>query len=292
MRLALIFEKTRPDTLGIYLERAARALGLEADFWPLHEAARIPSGYDLYLRVDHGDDYLTWLPDRLRPSVFYAVDTHLAHSAWKIRRAARRYDLVVCCHRDGAARLRGAEWLPVACDPELHTGRDDARVWDVAFVGYDGGVPRKIYLQALRERYPQHFIGTAEHTQLGRIYGRARIGFNYSIRQDVNMRVFEVLASGCLLVTNAPRPGDLGPLGLREGEHYVAYRAPGEVFPLMDRFLEREEERAAISRAGKVVALTRHTYVHRVRELLGIAARRLGVTLPQYPEGWSACVSS
>ncbi|MBI3331169.1 MAG: hypothetical protein HYZ96_03550, partial [Candidatus Omnitrophica bacterium] len=93
MRLALIFDKTRPDTTGVHVERAARALGIAADHWWLRDADRIPEAYDLYLRIDHGDDYAVALPQRLRPAVFYAIDTHLPHSWRKIRRVARRYDL-------------------------------------------------------------------------------------------------------------------------------------------------------------------------------------------------------
>ena len=82
MRLALIFNTTRPDTIGIYVARACRALSLAADHWELSQAGQIPPSYDLYLRIDHGDDYFTPLPAGRRPAVFYAIDTHLPHS-WK-----------------------------------------------------------------------------------------------------------------------------------------------------------------------------------------------------------------
>ena len=120
MRIALIFNTTRPDTTGIYVARACRTLGLTFDQWQLKDADRIPEGYDLYLRIDHGDDYFVRLPDRLRPSAFYAIDTHLPHSWRKIRRVAGRFDAVFCAHREGAECLPRAEWLPVACDWELH----------------------------------------------------------------------------------------------------------------------------------------------------------------------------
>ena len=276
MRLALIFNGQREGTTGRYLERAGRALGLGVDRWELRDADRIPAEYDLYLRVDHGDEYLVQLPAALRPSAFYAIDTHLPHSWRKIRRAASWYDLVFCCHRRGAEGIKGAVWLPVACDWELHGPREQAQTWDLAFVGTDGGVPRKFYLQALRERYPNSFLGTADSTRLSSLYGRAKIGFNYSIADDVNMRTFEVPASGALLVTNALSHGDLQALGLEDRRHLALYRSPRELFEMVDYYLARPEERQRIAAAGLAVVRDRHTYTHRMQQLLAVVSQRLG----------------
>ncbi len=276
MKLAVIFNTTRPDTTGGYLERAARGLGLACDHWPLAELPHIPRSYDLYLRVDHGDDYDVPWPDPLRPAAFYAIDTHLSHTWRKIQRMAPRYDLLFCCHRDGAERL-DAEWLPLACDPELHAAAAQERDLDVAFVGTDGGVPRKFYLQALRERYPNSAVGSAAYTRIGERYGRARIGFNYAIANDVNMRVFEVLAGGALLMTNALPHEDLSRLGLEEGTHYVGYHTPGELFPRIDQYLAEPEPRRRIAEAGRAVVLRRHTYRRRMEQLLRTVEARLGV---------------
>ena len=277
MRIALIFDKTRPDTTGIYLERACQRLHMAYDHWWLRDASDIPTGYDLFLRIDHGNDYHVQLPDRLRPAVFYAIDTHLPHSWKKIRHLASRYDLVFCCHRDALTQLPGAEWLPVACDPDLHGADGTSRDWDIAFVGTDGGVPRKFYLQILRERYRNSFIGNAEHTQLRSIYGRARIGFNYSIANDVNMRVFEVIAAGALLITNRLDNDDLMRLGLEHGRHFVAYRSPQELFESIQYFLAHLELAQEIARAGNDLVRMRHTYTNRMQQLLLSVSRRLGV---------------
>ena len=291
MTLALIFDKTRPDTTGVYVERALRSLGVAVDHWWLRDAARIPAGCELYLRVDHGDDYGVELPARLRPAVFYAIDTHLAHSWRKIRRMARRYDAVFCCHREGARRIPGAEWLPVACDREWHGQIVGSPVWDVAFAGTDGGVPRKFYLQALRERYPNSFIGRADHTRLASIYSCCQIGFNYSIANDVNMRIFEILAAGALLVTNALAGDDLHRLGLEDREHLALYRSPRGLFDVIEHFLAHPDERERIARAGHALVMARHTYAHRMTRLLAHVAERLGVSIPSTAKESVSCVS-
>ena len=294
MRLALIFDKVRADTTGIYFERACQTLGISYDHWWLRDAGKIPAAYDLYLRIDHGDDYTTRLPDRLRPAVFYAIDTHLPHSWRKIRRLAGSCDLVFCAQATAARQLHHGEWLPFACDPQLHGPQEGERVWDVAFVGTEGGVPRKFYLQLLRERYPNSSIGSAEHTQMASIYSQARVGFNYSIANDVNMRIFEVLAANILLVTNVLSSDDLGRLGLEDRRHLICYRTPRELVGLIDYFLVHPAERASIAREGFRVVHERHTYVHRLQQVLTCVAQRLRVPLPDSltPQELLTCASS
>ena len=163
--------------------------------------------------------------------------------------------------------------------------------WDIAFVGNDGGIPRKFLLQALRERYPHSFIGSADHTQLASLYRQARIGVNYSIANDVNMRIFEVLASGALLVTNALEGDDLQQLGLEEGQHLVCYRNPNELFERIDYFLARPQERQAIAQAGSLIVRERHTYAHRMKQLLSIVSTRLGVKIPHLLQESLSCAS-
>lgn len=278
MRVAFVFDAgDREGTTGGYLLRAAQSLGLDVVRWTLDEAAH-QSPVDLHIRLDHGDQYEVPWPEALRPAVFYAVDTHLPRSWRKIRRTAGWYDLVVCCHRAGAERL-GAEWVPVGCDPQLHGASPSGpRDLDVAFVGTDGGVPRKFYLQALRERYPSSFIGLAPHTQLGPIYGRSRVGFNYAIRDDVNMRMFEVMAAGAALVTNVLSHDDLDRLELRSGEHFFAYRNARQLFELVDWLSSDEAVRERVSAAGHTAVLAGHTYRHRVIQLLTRIEARLGVS--------------
>ncbi len=269
MKIACIFNADREDTTGIYIVRACRALGAVVDHWWLCDVGKIRRDYDLYFRIDHGDDYFVPLPAVLRPAIFYVFDTHLPHSWKKIRRVSPEYDLMVCCHRNATKHLANALWLPVACDPEIHGSQAAAtQDLDVAFVGTNGGVPRKFYLQALRERYPKHFIGAADFREMSSIYSRAKIGFNYSIANDVNMRLFEAMAAGALLVTNVLKSNDLTELGLHDRRHLVLYRKPEELFETIDYYLLHSEERLKIAQAGCALVKEKHTYLERMRQLL------------------------
>ena len=76
MKIALIFGKERPDTMGVYFERALKALGHDIVRFSPKDINNIRPEYDFYFRVDDGHyDYL--IPERLKPRIYYVSDTHL-----------------------------------------------------------------------------------------------------------------------------------------------------------------------------------------------------------------------
>ena len=240
------------------------------------EAESIPrTGFDLYLSID--DDTEHRLPPELHPRAYWAIDTHRDFAA-RLRRSAD-CDLVFAAQRDGAERLRAAgiesaTWLPLACDPGIHRRHDVPKQYDVAFVGHIFPGPRDELLQAIAREFPGHFIGRAFFDEMARIYSASRVVFNRSLGNDVNMRVFEALACGSMLVTN-----DLAENGqdelFQDRVHLATYREPGEMLEIIAYYLAHADEREAIAAAGRAEAVGRHTYRHRMERLLAEAERRL-----------------
>lgn len=282
MRVALIFDRTRADTSGVYFERALMRLGVFISHFWLRDAALIPRDFDLYLRIDHGD-YVDDVPRALRPSAFYMIDTHLPGPLKQLRRCAPYYDVLFCAQQNAQRYFPQAVWVPAGYDPELHAGPPQPATFDIGFVGTDGGVPRKFYLQALRERYPQSTIGWAPHTQIGEIYRASKLVFNYAIRNDINMRVFEALGAGRCLLTNAIKGNGWETL-FRDREHVVVYRSPQELLELTEYYLTHEHEREAIAQQGHALARAQHTYDHRVRTMLQTVHERLHMPMPELKE--------
>lgn len=274
MRLALIFNKEREDTIGRYFESAARHLKISHDhYWT--SDSDIPKNYDLYLRIDHGD-YKYDIPAELRPSAFYAIDTHLDKPYKKIREQAVHYDYVFCAQKSGAEKLKNdtgvnAVWVPIGCDPEKHKNLRLERRFDVAFVGTEGKKNlRGSLLKMLARRYPNSFIGRAESTLMSNIYSSAKIGFNYSINNDINMRMFEVLSCGALLVTNFIRDNGFEEL-FSSCVNTVVYRNLPELFKTIDYYLAHNDEREKIANEGHAFAVTSNTYVDRLKKMLEIS---------------------
>ncbi|MFI5455270.1 MAG: glycosyltransferase [Isosphaerales bacterium] len=268
-RVALIFDgMQRPETTGVYCHRALGSLVAVEHFQP-GEMDRIPrAGFDLYLNIDDGLRY--HLPPDLHPSAWWAIDTHVDF-AWSLEKS-RGFDFVFAAQRDGADQLRragvsSASWLPLACDPEIHGKHDVAKQYDIAFVGHVFPGPRADLLELIRRKYRRTFIGQCYFEEMARTYSAARIIFNRSIKNDVNMRVFEALASGTLLVTNELTANGQAEL-FRDGVHLATYREPEDLLDKLAFYLDRESLREKIAAAGRAEALEKHTYGHRMERLL------------------------
>jgi GT2 family glycosyltransferase/tetratricopeptide (TPR) repeat protein/2-polyprenyl-3-methyl-5-hydroxy-6-metoxy-1,4-benzoquinol methylase len=274
-KVGLIYDdRVRPDTTGGYCLRALRKITQVSRLFP-DQLNEVPDAFDLFLCVDDGLDYS--FPARLHPSAFWAIDTHLNFE--RSLRRARGFDFVFAAQKEGAKRLRAdgiacCEWLPLACDPEIHRRLEVEKVYDVAFVGHIFPGPRQQLLEQVKRHFPNSFIGEVPHTQMAEIHSRARIVINCCLNNDLNMRVFEALSCGALLVTNHLNDNGQEEL-FQDRVHLVEYHSPEEALELIDYYLRNSEERKAIAEVGHREAINRHTYLHRMKELLDRVKRYL-----------------
>lgn len=274
-RVALIFDhRVRPETTGVYVRRALGQL-VEIEHVLPDELGRLPGkAFDLYLIVDDGLDYV--LPVDLHPSAYWAIDTHLEFDRCLTR--SRTVDMVFAAQRDGAERLRRAglhaDWLPLACDPEIHCKHEVPKQHDFAFVGNVFPGPRSELLYLLRHRFPVSYVGNRYFEELAETYSAARLAFNRSLRNDVNMRVFEATACGTMLLTNNLPDNGQDEL-FRPGVHLETYRDADELLDKALYYLKHEETRERIAAAGMSEAQTRHTYGHRMESLLASVGNTL-----------------
>ncbi len=144
-RVAIIYDSVqRPETTGNYCLRALKQV-VDVEHFQPGELDCVPrAGFDLYLNVDDGLRY--HLPLDLRPSAWWAIDTHMDF-VWCLQKASA-FDYVFAAQRDGAEALRTAgiataTWLPLACDPDIHGKHDIPTQYDVAFVGHVFPGPRR-----------------------------------------------------------------------------------------------------------------------------------------------------
>jgi Glycosyl transferases group 1/DUF based on E. rectale Gene description (DUF3880) len=235
--------------------------------------ADLPAKPDLYLHVDSGAAWyfprgLTELPC---PTACYLIDVHVGP---KVRlRQAMFFDYAFTAQRDFVPVLRHAghpqaHWLPLACDPEIHRRYAVPKRFDVGFVGATGRgyERRRLLLGRLAGRYiVNDYRRSYTPSEMARVYSESRLVFNCSLRQEVNMRVFEGPATGTLLLTD--RIGN----GLSElvvdHEHVVMYDDE-QLLDLADAFLRDEAARERIAGQGYEHVRAHHTYDHRGRTIL------------------------
>jgi hypothetical protein len=249
------------------------------------------SGLDALLFVDSpGPFWPVGLDELVCPSAAYLIDTHqdlglrLAYAPF--------FDEIFVAQHDDVESIRDAgypqaQWLPLAAEPTFTRDPSQHRPLDVAFVGKLGepGTFRHRVLATIASTFTTNDIGRRyTPAEMCDLYGQAKIVINVSIGRDVNMRVFEAIISGALLVTDRVENG-LDEL-FAENQHYVGYSSAEEACAVIARYLHDGLARTHIAADGQQHALAHHTYLHRwrtIRDRLtapGHAVRSLATATP------------
>jgi Glycosyl transferases group 1 len=172
----------------------------------------------------------------------------------------------------------GAFLLPHAVRKTIFLGAEPSRELEVGWVGQTGGElykTRAAWLaKVAQEFHTNDWSRSYTVAEVADVYRRSQIVVNIGrddFPQDANLRVFEVLASGAVLLTAMPT--ELTQLGFQEGVHFVGYRDPAEINPLVRKYLQDEPARLQIGETARALVLAKHTYDQRVEQLLTRLAR-------------------
>lgn len=253
---------------------------------------------DAVLFIEGGSMRL--LPDttgvRSCPTLWYAIDTHMDFE--KHVRIGRLFDMTLVAQFQYVAPLmaRGltqVQWLPLAFAPELLPSTQHERDIDIAYVGSDNSTmhpQRSSLLQALRGRFPSHRFGRATPEEMGRIYASARIVFNRSVNNDLNMRFFEAMGAGAVLVTDRVVDNGVETL-FEEGRHYLCYESEDDLLRKVSDILQDKDRLRAIGTAAQSLVLSRHTYTHRAADLVTSLAQAGIVAKPSPSDVFAACLA-
>jgi len=244
---------------------------------------RLPDGFtpDLFIWVESG---INVMPPDLHlvecPKAGYFIDSHINldwHVQW-----ARQFDHVFVAQRAYLDAFRQAgcpsvHWLPLACDPDLHrplpaaTDTDSAghaeKQYDVGFVGSitPQNPRRQMLLERLGEELPVH-IERCFLDKMVEVFNRSRIVLNTALRNDLNMRVFEALGCGAMLLTDEAPGSGLADF-FKHDVHFALYF--DDTLPeTARRYLDRSGQRERIASEGRREVLAHHTYRHRGRQLV------------------------
>jgi spore maturation protein CgeB len=121
------------------------------------------------------------------------------------------------------------------------------------------------------------YHGEAWGLEMYKVLRRARIAINRHIGVAAgyanNMRLFEATGVGTLLLTD--RGSNLAEL-FEPGAEVAVYSGEDDLVTQTRHYLEADDERREIARAGQKRTLRDHTYAHRMAELVPILMRALG----------------
>ncbi len=202
----------------------------------------------------------------------WLIDNRWPHEAEHEDPAAleliKRGVLVTCAQLPDADRV-GAKWLPLAITPGYRF-EPRAKVFDVGFIGYVRDNNRAEMLRLVASRYTTAFSQGCFGDSAVSDYWQSKVGLNVPtdygnpLAYDINMRVFEILATGAVLVTNWLPALHATELGIITDEHCVTYCNPNELPDAIAHAIRHPE----IGVAGMELALQKHTYADRAKQVM------------------------
>lgn len=207
------------------------------------------------------------------PTACYLIDSHL--SLERHLELAAGFDSVFIAQREYLPHFRQVNprsfWLPLACDPEVHRRWESEKQHDIGFVGgVQQGSRREALLAALSSELPVQYA-RCFWDEMARLFSASRMVFNSAVRNDLNMRVFEVMSTGSLLLSDLALQSGQEEL-FADGEDYACYHE-GNLTETARFYLENEVLRERIAARGQRLVHNAHTYRHRVEDLLAVALR-------------------
>lgn len=260
----------------------------------MHLSAINPSGthgnFDLNVLVDYGEDNLNipldWeLP---HPSVYWAFDTHIDDKGYQYRiHRAKQFDHVFLCHkaqiesfiRDGIDPSK-IHYLPVAAETDCYRPYPIMKKWNWCFIGHLNSDHRIELVDRFVKEFDLgdgsgylgwRFPNIQGHNALddaAKKFSMSRLAINDAIKNDLNMRVFEVMATGTPLLTQeVPTLLEL----FTPGVHLLTFKTVDEAVEQAKYLLDNPSLQESIGYSGLQEILKKHTYNHRALEILKIA---------------------
>lgn len=219
--------------------------------------SQLPWSPDLWLQIDAGW-YLRERPNHGK-NVIVGTDPHV------LNYDAQRWmsDEFYCMQ---TPYMKGGDkYLPYAFDPVWHSPEEQPQNYDVALIGLH--YPQRDQLvNTLRDRGVSVYYDLGPSFDEARaLYNQAMIGLNWSSRQDLTARVFELLGMGRLAVVN--RVPDLGNF-FEDGKDLIGFDSLDEAVEKVLYYRDNPEEARAIADEGHC-KVQPHTWDARIEEILG-----------------------
>ena len=208
------------------------------------------------------------------PKYWWGIDTH--NDYLKHLRISRLFDhtflaqkaFVDSMVKDG---IKSVSWLPLAYGGPRPDSNN--RKIDIAYAGstnWELYPERKEYLSALSDSFKNTSIGNCNPEDLFNLYMDSKIVFNFSPKNDLNMRFFEAIGAGALLMTNKVTLNGVEDI-FAEGKEFIEYSGIEDMLEKIQYLLSHQDHLEQISSAGTANVSKHHTYMNRAESILALA---------------------
>lgn len=253
--------------------------------------AKCPFQPDFILYLESGIPFLPQeLIDAPCPVLGLLTEEHL-HADWN-NALFPYFDLALCTwrHTEENYRSHGRDNIVQWYYGARHSFCIDEgleRIYDVAFLGnLNPSVQRRRVatvekiLRLRDEGFNVYAGGSIFFREYNRVHCQSKIVYHDSITEQVNMRVFEAMGAGCLVIMRRPRDmTDLSSHFFQDREEIVYCDRDEEALALIRYYARHENERQRIAEAGRRKVTAEYNYTDVVRRLFEEVLPRAPKTL-------------
>lgn len=219
-----------------------------------------------------------WMPIReisqsKKTKIFWSIDSHCVLPQHQQLCSILNIDILLNSTESYIPQFKGmvkeAHWFPNSYPDELMYPLELEKTQDV---GFCGNVLNRGHVIDSLEKYGIKKDIFVIGDSMVRAINSYKIHLNCNISNDINYRTFETTGCGTFLLTNYT-PG-LEKL-FRIGEEIVVYDSIEDLDQKVAYYLENEEEREKIAKAGYERSKKDHTYAERCKWLFNLLKDRI-----------------
>ena len=268
-------EKNKNFRESLCLHRAlSRIEGVESKVWGLNypdfdmSFSEIEKWADVIFLIENYTS--NWLPineisNSKKLKIFWSIDSHCVLEKHKQICRILNIDILLNSTESYIPKFDGlvkkSYWFPNSYPDEVIFPKDIEKTTDVGFCGNDR--PEIHYLDKFKIKKDLFVIGD----DMVNAINSYKIHFNKNIADDINYRTFETTGCGTFLLTNyTPGLEKLFDIG----KEIVVYNDLNDLDNKVKYYLENEEEREKIAKAGYERSKKDHTYFERSKKLIQI----------------------
>lgn len=229
-------------------------------------------------------------------SAWYGIDTHMDYQKHLL--ISELFDVTFVAQKEYVEKLRTdgikqVYWLPLAFPAELFPEKKLNRDIDISYVGSNNvniNPHRHKLLSMLKENFQSTRFGLASPKEMGEIYSISKAVFNKSVNNDINMRFFEAMGCGAVLITDPIIDNGLEDL-FEENKHYISYKNDDELVQKTKELLSSPDLLNQISQNAQALIFEKHTYLNRAHTILEISNHASNIARPQPTDYFSALLA-
>lgn len=251
-----------PYTTASYVEMALRAD-------PRFEVFRVGENHisccDIYLNIEPCP-YIVGRPGR--KIAYWEIDNHIHQANDHEKYHKADYIFIAQKYFQFLYPKKKTWWIPLAADPEKHRLYPDEKIeFDVGFLGNDLYPHRRDLLDKIGQKYKLLRSTAKPGAEYSRMLSRCKILFNCAMDHDVNMRFWEAMSIGRMLISDrVDGQDDL----VVDGVHYTSFEDWPDLDKKIEFYLTHDFEREKIAKAGADYVHAFHTYHDRIDLMLEI----------------------